>query len=243
MLPALSVLLLLALWSVAAVTSQLRCVDAATTAARALARGESSAASMAAARAAAPPGARVVVSRSGELVAVEVRAHIQLPGPWSGSLPGLSLAGRAVASVEGGLEPGGGSPVSAGRGRGAAGTAPACRGSATVWVVVAALLTLVGRDRGSVDRRGGRGPAPGSVGGRPCRTRRRSVGRPRHRGPLCRGSTGSGRDPGVVGRVRPTGRRLARGRGRGRLARIARAVAGAAAGPSAGPGRFSHGCR
>ena len=34
MLPALSVLLLLALWSVAAVTSQLRCVDAASTAAR-----------------------------------------------------------------------------------------------------------------------------------------------------------------------------------------------------------------
>jgi Flp pilus assembly protein TadG len=100
-LPALAVVLVFALWSVAAVTAQLRCVDAAHTAARALARGETSASSVAAARAAAPPDARIVVSRSGDLVVVDVRATARLPGPWSGSLPGLSLSGRAVAPVEG----------------------------------------------------------------------------------------------------------------------------------------------
>lgn len=109
-LPALAVVLVFALWSVAAATAQLRCVDAAHTAARALARGESSDVSVAAARAAAPAGARVVVSRSGDLVVVEVRATARLPGPWSGTLPGLSLSGRAVAAVEGVPGSGGGVP-------------------------------------------------------------------------------------------------------------------------------------
>ena len=103
-LPALAVVLVFALWSVAAVTAQLRCVDAAHTAARALARGETSASSVAAARAAAPPGAQVVVTRSGNLVVVDVRATARMPGRWSGALPGLSLSARAVAPGE--AEPG-----------------------------------------------------------------------------------------------------------------------------------------
>lgn len=109
-LPALAVVLVFALWSVAAVTAQLRCVDAALVAARALARGESSDLSVAAARSSAPAGARIVVSRSGDLVVVDVRAEVRLPGPWSDALPGLSLAGRAVAAVEGTTEPGGAIP-------------------------------------------------------------------------------------------------------------------------------------
>ena len=104
-LSALAVVLVFALWSVAAVTAQLRCVDAALVAARALARGESSHLSVAAARASAPEGARIVVSRSGDLVVVEVHAGVRLPGPWSGALPGLSLGGRAVAAVEGVTDP------------------------------------------------------------------------------------------------------------------------------------------
>lgn len=99
-LPALGVVLVFALWSVAAVTAQLRCVDAAHVAARAVARGETFDSSMAVARDAAPAGARVDISRSGDLVVVEVDAAARLPGPWSGALPGLSLSGRAVASVE-----------------------------------------------------------------------------------------------------------------------------------------------
>ena len=105
-LPALAVVLVFALWSVAAVTAQLRCVDAALVAARALPRGDGSEVSVAAARASAPAGARIVVSRSGDLVVVDVRAGVRLPGPWSGALPGLSLGGRAVASVEGPTQPG-----------------------------------------------------------------------------------------------------------------------------------------
>jgi hypothetical protein len=115
-LPALAVVLVFALWSVAAVAAQLRCVDAARIAARALARGETSEMSVAAARAAAPPGAQVVVTRSGDLVMVDVRAAARLPGRWSGALPGLSLSGQAVASVEG--EPGPGGAVPGGRGGG-----------------------------------------------------------------------------------------------------------------------------
>jgi hypothetical protein len=113
-LPALAVVLVFALWSVAAVSAQLRCVDAALVAARALARGESSDLSVAAARASAPQGARIVVTRSGDLVVVDVRAAVRLPGPWSGALPSLSLVGRAVAAVEGAAERGRGSPVTGG---------------------------------------------------------------------------------------------------------------------------------
>ena len=76
----------------------------------ALARGETSDQSVAVARAAAPKGARIVVSRSDDLVVVEVHAGVRLPGPWAGALPGMSLAGRAVAAVEGGTEPNGAIP-------------------------------------------------------------------------------------------------------------------------------------
>lgn len=107
-LPALVVVLVFALWSVTAVTAQLRCVDAARIGARALARGDAPASAVAAARAAAPEGARVVVSRSGDLVVVDVLAAARLPGRWSGLLPGVALSGRAVASIEGDLTPGGG---------------------------------------------------------------------------------------------------------------------------------------
>jgi hypothetical protein len=106
-LPALAVLIVFALWSVAAVTAQLRCVDAARIAARAVARGDSTDGSLAAARAAAPAGARVVISRSGDLVEVDVALTARLPGPWSGRLPGLALSGRAVAAAEGAPEPAG----------------------------------------------------------------------------------------------------------------------------------------
>jgi Flp pilus assembly protein TadG len=104
-LPALAIVLVFALWSVATVTAQLRCVDAALVTARALARGESSEMSLAAARASAPAGARILVSRSGDLVVVEVRATARLPGPWAKALPGVRLSGRAVTSVEGANEP------------------------------------------------------------------------------------------------------------------------------------------
>lgn len=98
-LPALAVVLALSLWAVSAVTAQLRCVDSARVAARALARGESPTVATARAREAAPPRAVVTIHRSGELVSVEVRAEARAPG-WAGHGPALEVGARAVATVE-----------------------------------------------------------------------------------------------------------------------------------------------
>jgi hypothetical protein len=100
LLPAVAAVLLLAVWAVGATVAQLRCVDAARVAARALARGEDPAAALDAARESAPRGARVRASRSGGLVVVDVVADIALPGPWAAAGPSLSARGRAAAAAE-----------------------------------------------------------------------------------------------------------------------------------------------
>jgi hypothetical protein len=99
-LPALVVVLALAMWAVGAVTAQLRCVDAARLGARAVARGESAQVSRAAALEAAPRGATVTVRRQGDLVVVQVRARARLPGGWGGDRTSLAVQGRAVAPLE-----------------------------------------------------------------------------------------------------------------------------------------------
>jgi hypothetical protein len=99
-LPVLAVLLLVALWSVNVVVLQLRCVDAAGTAARALARGEPVPLVRADARRVAPEGAVLGVEHMGRMIAVEVRVTARLPGPWRGAGPGVELRGRAVAVAE-----------------------------------------------------------------------------------------------------------------------------------------------
>jgi TadE-like protein len=98
LLPALAALLVLSLWAIGVLGAQLRCIDAARTAARALARGEPEELARAAARAAAPHGARVRVTQGGDLVVVQVEATIGVPGPWSAA--GLDVGSRAVAAVE-----------------------------------------------------------------------------------------------------------------------------------------------
>jgi Flp pilus assembly protein TadG len=99
-LPALAVVLALALWAVGAVTAQLRCVDAARVAARAVARGESVESSRQVAREAAPRGSSVSIRRVGDLVTVEVRARAGMPGVLGAGHAGLHVGGRAVATVE-----------------------------------------------------------------------------------------------------------------------------------------------
>jgi hypothetical protein len=108
-LPALVVVLALSLWAVGAVTAQLRCVDSARVAARALARGESAAMATARAREAGPPEAEVTISRAGDLVTVEVRATARAPG-WPGHGPALEVGARAVATVEDAVPSAGGAP-------------------------------------------------------------------------------------------------------------------------------------
>lgn len=98
-LPALTVILALVLWAVAAVTAQLACVDAARIAARALARGEQAAAVRAAAAQAAPSGASVTVGASGQQVVAEVSASVGVTLPAVGRI-GVPVHGRAVAARE-----------------------------------------------------------------------------------------------------------------------------------------------
>lgn len=98
-LPVLVVVLLLAVWVLACVAAQLRCVDAARVGAREAARGESSAAVASAAGPVAPPGAVVRVHRVGEQVEVSVQARVR---PFGSALRGLATAvgARAVAQIE-----------------------------------------------------------------------------------------------------------------------------------------------
>lgn len=99
-LPVLVVVLAAAVWVLASVSAQLRCVDAARVGARAAARGDSVAAASAAASAVAPSGAQVTVVRSGESVSLLVRAAVRPFGPALSRLPAMPVAARAVALVE-----------------------------------------------------------------------------------------------------------------------------------------------
>jgi Flp pilus assembly protein TadG len=98
--PSIVIVLLLAVWVLLGVTAQLRCLDAAHVAARVAARGESDDRVRAAAAQVAPEGAAVTVSRGDGTVEVRVSAQVR---PFAGvleGLPGLQVAGRAVAADE-----------------------------------------------------------------------------------------------------------------------------------------------
>ncbi len=111
LLPAVVLVAALCLWAVSAVAVHVRCLDAARSGARALARGEPVATVLASARQAAPSGAEVRTVDAGPgLVAVEVRSHVALPGPWPGGGPGVTVEARVVAGAEGPQEPGSGAP-------------------------------------------------------------------------------------------------------------------------------------
>jgi len=106
-LPVLVVVLLAAVWVVAAAAAQLRCSDAAREAARALARGDDVATSRSLAVAVAPAGATVGISVEGDLVRVRVSARAPLPAPLGGVVPAPTVGGSAVAMRE---RPSGGEP-------------------------------------------------------------------------------------------------------------------------------------
>jgi hypothetical protein len=95
-LPALVVVLGLALGALVTVIGQLRCVDAARAGARVAARGDADAEARRAAGAVAPRGARVDVEHLGGDVRVTVRVTLRA-GRW---LPGVPLTSRATAERE-----------------------------------------------------------------------------------------------------------------------------------------------
>jgi hypothetical protein len=99
-MPALVVVLVLAMVAVGASTAQLRCAAAAREVARAVARGEAADAARAAGLSSAPSGSVIQIERSGELMVVQVRARVHLPGP---VLHGIGWTVRADAAAA--LEP------------------------------------------------------------------------------------------------------------------------------------------
>lgn len=89
---ALVVVLVLCVSGLTAVSMQMRCVDAAREAARLAARGDDTSATDAA-RNIAPDGAAVQLRRDGQFIVATVTTRSPL-------LPGVTVAGRAVAAVE-----------------------------------------------------------------------------------------------------------------------------------------------
>ncbi|GAB3136535.1 TadE family type IV pilus minor pilin [Amycolatopsis stemonae] len=97
-LAGLTVVTVLLLAAVTALTGYLRCTDAAREAARLLARGQPHEAA-AAVHQIAPPGAKLDIQRTGDSITVQVSAH-----PVGGLLPSIDLNATAYAVAEPGTE-------------------------------------------------------------------------------------------------------------------------------------------
>jgi hypothetical protein len=105
LLPVLVVVLAAAVFVLACVSAQLKCVDAARSAARLAARGEAAPAVTRTAERLAPSDARVVLAAGGGLgdaatVEVVVTAHVRPFGRALRGLPAVRVSGAAVAAVE-----------------------------------------------------------------------------------------------------------------------------------------------
>jgi Flp pilus assembly protein TadG len=87
-------------WLVGVGSAQVRAVDAAREAARALARGDSESAAVGVAAAVAPGGSEISVSTGDGRVVVRVRATVRGPGGLFDALPGAEVSAEAVALAE-----------------------------------------------------------------------------------------------------------------------------------------------
>jgi hypothetical protein len=96
-LPALVLVLALALGVLAVGTARFRCADAARVAVRLAARGEPTAAVRAAAAETASAAVTVRVTQVGDDVTVEVSTPVRLPGHW---LPGVTVTERVTEALE-----------------------------------------------------------------------------------------------------------------------------------------------
>jgi hypothetical protein len=103
-IPALLLVLVLALSAVVAAMDQLRCIDAARATARALARGDSGEDALALGRPLAPAGAEFVVGGTAQVVQVSVRGSAPAALGWLG--PAATPRSAAVAAREDAGEPG-----------------------------------------------------------------------------------------------------------------------------------------
>ncbi len=103
-LPSLVFVVVAAIAGVIAVTDELRCVDAATTAARLAARGEPLNVVRATALSHAPHGSVLQLTSTPTTVTATVVVRVGGPG-WFGRLPSITIRQRSVAAREAGGEP------------------------------------------------------------------------------------------------------------------------------------------
>jgi Flp pilus assembly protein TadG len=87
-------------WLLSVGAAQVRTVDAAREAARALARGDDTGAAVAAGQRVVPDGGRVSVTSSGDRVVASATARVDGPGGLFGFLPGVTVHAEAVALAE-----------------------------------------------------------------------------------------------------------------------------------------------
>lgn len=99
-LPALVLVMVMAIWAIAIGLAQLRCADAAREAVRAAARGDDSAIIRQVAEATAPAGAEITVTGRDGLLVVEVRADVRAPLPFADRVPAPTVSATASAIGE-----------------------------------------------------------------------------------------------------------------------------------------------
>jgi hypothetical protein len=100
-LPALVLVVAIALWGVCVAAAHVACVDAARAGARAAARGEPLPAVRTEVLRGAPSGARVATRRDGDFTEVDV--SVALHAPAFSALPPIVVHERAVAATEPGV--------------------------------------------------------------------------------------------------------------------------------------------
>ncbi|GHJ58487.1 hypothetical protein NOK12_10060 [Nocardioides sp. OK12] len=99
-LPLLLAVVVAMTWLLSVGLAQVRVVDAAREAARALARGDDQARAVALAAQVAPPGSRVAVARADGTVVVTVTGTVSGPGGLLAALPGAEVSAAATALEE-----------------------------------------------------------------------------------------------------------------------------------------------
>lgn len=99
-LPLLLAVTLALVWLLSLASAQVRVVDAAREAARAVARGDAEVDARARARTVAPGRARIEISRAGDEIVVSVATDVQGPGGLLEHLPAVTVAASAHALAE-----------------------------------------------------------------------------------------------------------------------------------------------
>ncbi len=99
-LPLIAIFALALVWLMTVGIAEVRVVDAARDAARAVARGDDDTAAAAAARRTAGSGAGVVVRRSGGLVSVTVTERVSPPGWLLVPLPSVTVSSSSSVEAE-----------------------------------------------------------------------------------------------------------------------------------------------